>query len=557
MLLNEVPVRRLLDFAGAKTVRYVAALWILALVSFCLELGFAFLLQQFVALTGVMPAPVPGIAGVRFTLTGTTLLIALAGTARVAVAYAQTRIDGGAMEAFNHRLRLDVIARSLSAPFANTGETLTTFHHRILNASVALRSIHQLVSQSLFALGLAAALFLMNGPLSLALLAIASLAIVPMRLVNAQVRRTSERQASTFSTVMTGLGNVLRNIALIRLHNLQDLEHRRFEERLRAYTRDISRVLHADGMMNALAPLFLLTGIVIIAVAQTSRVALDSALIIPFLYLFVRFAQQFGSLAGSVTRLAHGWQDLRFMFECWTKDSGAPALVSRDAVVIESAVGWSLRNVTFGYPNQPPLVAGLDFDVPPGSLVQICGPSGSGKTSLVALMTGEATPDDGTIELISGDRRWPVERARTRLGDHLGYAGAEPYLFAGTLYDNVTYGLAADPDDDLLQRMTRVAECGFVDELPDRFAHRIDELGHGLSTGQRQRLALLRAILRQPRALILDDALSNVDAETEERILIGVRAHCPPCTIVWVSHRALAAPADATLDLQVRVEAFA
>ena len=213
--------------------------------------------------------------------------------------------------------------------------------------------------------------------------------------------------------------------------------------------------------------------------------------------------------------------------------------------------------MTFGYAGQAPLFAGLNFQVVPGSLVHVSGPSGSGKTSLVALLMGEAVPASGTIELTAGGRWSPIGTSRSHLCAHLGYASAESYLFAGTLYDNVTYGLALPPDEDFLSRMTTLAECGFIEDFSGRFAHRIDELGQGMSTGQRQRLSLLRALLRRPRALILDEALSNVDAGTEARIVANLRTLRPQCTIIWVSHRPLASGADATLELQAAVEAFA
>lgn len=557
---TDLQVRRLVHFAGPRTTRCIILLWLLALVLYGLELGFAFLLQQFIAQSGVLPAPVQGLGGIGVTLPGTTLLIGVVGMARVGVTYAQTRIDGDAMESFNHGLRLDLIDRTLASRSVDTGETLTFFHHRILNASVGLRSIHQLVSQGVFTMGLAATLCVMNWQLSAALLAVASIAIVPMRVVHRHVRSTAAHQARTFTTLMAKLGNVFRNIALIRLYNLQGRERRQFEHHLRAYTRDIGHYLHADGLMNAVGPLFALAGIVTIGFAGASRFALDVALLVPFLYLFVRFAQQLGSCAGAAGRLSHALPDLRFIFDWWTRRrlrESTPTAASDDAIgPIEAAVGWALRDVTFGYPNQAPLFTSFDYQVTAGSLVQICGPSGSGKTSLVALLTGEVSPNSGTVEVIADGGRWPIELASDRLRDHLGYASAESYLFAGSLYDNLTYGLSESPDDDFVRRMSRLAECGFIGDLPGGFEHRIDELGQGLSTGQRQRLSLLRALLRHPRALVLDEALSNVDAETEARVLANLRTLRPHCTILWVSHRPLATQADAVVDLHVRLEAL-
>ena len=341
------------------------------------------------------------------------------------------------MESFNHRQRLALVDRTLGSRSVDTGDTLTSFHHRILNGSVGLRSIHLLVSQGVFAIGLAAVLWVMNWPLALGLLAVASIAAVPMRMVNRLVRITAARQVSTFSTLMARLGNVFRNLSLIRAYNLQDRERIQFERHLRAYFGDIDRWLHAEGVMNALGAVLVLAGIVVIAVAQTTRFALDTALVVPFLYLFVRFAQQMGGFAGSLGRLTHTLPDLCFTFESWTK-SGERGWTQTPAAAealepAETPFGWEIRDVTFGYAGQAPLFAGLNFQVVPGSLVHVSGPSGSGKTSLVALLMGEAVPASGTIELTAGGRWSPIGTSRSHLCAHLGYASAESYLFAGTL----------------------------------------------------------------------------------------------------------------------------
>ena len=210
--------------------------------------------------------------------------------------------------------------------------------------------------------------------------------------------------------------------------------------------------------------------------------------------------------------------------------------------------------MTFGYENQLPLFCNFDLSVAPGSLVHIAGPSGSGKTSLIALMTGEAVPSRGEVAVRINGAESSLDVRGDVLRTNVGYASAEPYLFAGTISENISYGLAATPDDALVASMCALAECGFIDDLPDRLGHRIDELGHGLSTGQRQRVSLLRALLRRPRALILDEALSNVDRDTESRILANLNMLRPDCTILWVSHRPPVVRADNTVELHIETE---
>ncbi len=542
-------------FLGSTTIRAIVLIWTLGIVMFGLELAFAFLLQRFVAGLGVMSSPAAGISPAG-ALRNTTLLIASVGVARLVTVWSQARVDGRTIERFCHEFRVRFVARALSAPTVDSGPMLTFFHQRIMNASLALRSFHQAVAFGLISLGLAAALFVMNPALTAALLCVAGAAYIPMRIMHLRLRATAVTQVNTFSKLMEKLSNALRNSTLIRVHNLQALERSRFEAYLRAYTNDIYKYLRVEGLAGAVGSLLVIAGIIGIAAAQGSAIALERALIVPYLYLFFRLSQQLGAAAASLSKLAYTSPDFLHVME-WSRQATDLPELNRDdrqAVSLRSAIGWTLRDVTFGYENQAPLFSNFDFTVAPGSLVHIAGPSGSGKTSLIALMTGEAVPARGQVAVRINGAESALGAVCDVLRTNVGYAGAEPYLFAGTIYENITYGLPAPPDKALLASMSALAECGFIDDLPSGLHHAIDELGHGLSTGQRQRVSLLRALLRRPRALILDEALSNVDRETESRILANLNAERPDCTIVWVSHRSPRTRPDTTLELHVELE---
>ncbi|MDQ3489399.1 MAG: ABC transporter ATP-binding protein/permease [Acidobacteriota bacterium] len=555
MELAKRPLQKFAAFLGSATIRSIVLVWTLGIVMFGLELAFAFLLQRFVTSLGVMSSAIAS-SSPSGALRNTTLIIASVGLARVVTVWAQSRVDGRAMERFCHRLRVRFIASALSSSTIDSGPMLTFFHQRILNASLALRSFSQAVSFGIIALGLVLALAWMNAALTAALLCVVGMAYLPMRVMHRRLRATAVTQVNTFSKVMEKLSNALRNSTLIRVHNLQASEQRRFEEYLRAYTGDIHTYLRVEGLVGAGGSLLVIAGIIAIAAAQGSSIALERGLVVPYLYLFFRLSQQLGAAAASLNRLAYTSPDLLHVMD-WSRQRNDPFDVPaarNQAIAMRSAVGWSLRGVTFGYRSQAPLFSDFHFNVAPGSLVHIAGPSGSGKTSLIALMTGEAAPSSGTVVVKSHGAESAVEAVRDQLRTHIGYASAEPYLFAGTIAENITYGLHSAPDQALLTSMTGLAECGFIHELPAGFDHLIDELGHGLSTGQRQRVSLLRALLRRPRALILDEALSNVDRDTESRILANLNALRPDCTIVWVSHRSPATRPDAILELHLDAE---
>lgn len=195
------------------------------------------------------------------------------------------------------------------------------------------------------------------------------------------------------------------------------------------------------------------------------------------------------------------------------------------------------RDVRFRYPgSERDVLVDISFHVPPGSTVALVGPTGSGKSTLVALLARLYDPTEGGV-LLDGVPlpRLPLDRLRGALG----VVPQEAFLFSETLAANLALGLDGDESDGArVARATRIAQ---LDEAIAGFPRGIDTLlgerGINLSGGQRQRAALARALARDPRILVLDDALSAVDTDTERRILEGLRDVLPDRTALIISHR--------------------
>lgn len=128
--------------------------------------------------------------------------------------------------------------------------------------------------------------------------------------------------------------------------------------------------------------------------------------------------------------------------------------------------------------------------------------------------------------------------------------GAESFIVEGTIRDNLLYGLEHSPTSQEINSAIELAECSFIHELPKKLDHPLTENGQGLSAGQKQRIALARALLRRPKALILDEATANLDSETEARLIQTLQRLKKNHTILAVTHRpALVEVADRTLEL--------
>ncbi len=179
-------------------------------------------------------------------------------------------------------------------------------------------------------------------------------------------------------------------------------------------------------------------------------------------------------------------------------------------------------------------VAGIDLEIPAGATVAIVGHTGSGKSSLVQLIPRIHDPSDGRILLDGRDLRdFKLEELRRVIG----FVPQETFLFSATLAENIALG-RPDATEEEIRRAAEIAGLGGdVAGFPEGYRTLLGERGITLSGGQKQRTAIARAILRNPRILILDDALSSVDTETEERILTALTEYLQGRTTILISHR--------------------
>jgi ATP-binding cassette subfamily B multidrug efflux pump len=181
-----------------------------------------------------------------------------------------------------------------------------------------------------------------------------------------------------------------------------------------------------------------------------------------------------------------------------------------------------------------PVLRDIDLRIPAGSTLAIVGPTGSGKTTLAALIARLWEAPDGQLYLDGKClREWPLAALRRSIG----FVPQDTYLFGETIGGNIAFGLP-EFQQELVQEAASIANLeGDVNEFPRRYETMVGERGITLSGGQKQRTAIARAVARDPRILILDDALSSVDTQTEERILNRLKAIMAGRTTILISHR--------------------
>jgi ATP-binding cassette subfamily B protein len=191
------------------------------------------------------------------------------------------------------------------------------------------------------------------------------------------------------------------------------------------------------------------------------------------------------------------------------------------------------RELNFAY-HGVPVLHDINLRIPAGSSLAIVGPTGSGKTTLVSLIPRIYDAAPGGV-WIDGKpvREYPVEPLRRQIG----FVPQETFLFSETVRENIAFGKADATDEDVRAAAEAANIAHDIEEFPEKYQTMVGERGITLSGGQKQRTAIARAIIRNPRILVLDDALSSVDTQTEDKILNHLRKVMQGRTTIFISHR--------------------
>jgi len=368
------------------------------------------------------------------------------------------------------------------------------------------------------------------------------------------------------------ISRVVKNWFLIKIMSVEEVEIERLEETLFSYT---SKKMVSTIFASLAEGLPMILGVIMISLfilLQFEFNFLESAVFVSFLYLFLRFVQVVGQISNFISTAHALMPDFKYANEYFQKIevSNIPLVETKlnsynffresCSIQIKHEINKNLtrslteapevkvENLSFKHAGaNKNLFSELSFLVKSGEQVGIIGPSGVGKSTLLSILLGMFKTESGNVSIASLSTESFMDIHR----HSVSYAGADPYLFDGTLRDNLLYGNSRPiKDSDIRKCLYLIGLEDWMNSGMVSLDYSIKEDKSQISTGQKQRISIARAFLRQPKLLILDEVTSNVDYKTEKMITDLLRQLKGDVTVIIVTHRtALIKYADTVIDL--------
>ena len=356
-----------------------------------------------------------------------------------------------------------------------------------------------------------------------------------MMLFGRRIHDRFEKIQAMFSDISSRVQENLAGVRMVRAFVQERAELRRFEDLNKQYIAQNIKLVRLQGIFQSLLEFLIgLTFLVVLWVGGgqvlAGKISIGS---------FVMFNTYMGmlvwpmiALGWVVNLMQRGSASLGRIDEILREE---PAIAApAHPVKLERARGEiEFRGVSVNYGSGDAL-RGVDLRIPAGATVAVVGHTGSGKSTLASLIPRLLDPTEGTVTFDGVNLR---DTDPAELRRHIGFVPQETFLFSATIGENIAFGVESATPEAIRRAAEMAGLAVDIEGFPDGYDTIVGERGITLSGGQKQRTAIARAILRDPRVLILDDALSSVDTLTEDRILNHLASVMKGRTVILISHR--------------------
>jgi ATP-binding cassette subfamily B protein len=416
---------------------------------------------------------------------------------------------------------------------------------------VAAESLLAWAGNALFLIGSVAAMFWLDPRLALAGLALVPVSVWALSRVRAQLARRVRTVREAGAAVGSFLIETLQAMRLVMTSNAQPREVERFGRKNAAFIDALMSMQLWSYLAGSVPGLILSLGYAGVFVYGGRRViggALSPGAFVAFMAYQMQLQQPVQALMGLYSSLATVQVSLARVHE----------LLDTPPEVVEAATAVRLDHVSGAIEfdrvsldlGRGQLLNSVSFSIAPGETLALVGPSGSGKSTIADLLLRLVDPDAGTVRLDGHDlRTLSLEDLRR----HVALVDQAPFVFHATMADNIRYARPDASDAEVRDAARAAGIDAFIASLPDGYLTIAGERGAALSAGERQRLAIARALITNPDVLVLDEPTAALDPAKEQEVLAGYMSRLRGRTTILITHRlALAAAADRVLVLSDR-----
>ena len=432
--------------------------------------------------------------------------------------------------------RFNIIRTALEdAANQSSSRTLSLFSEETNRASNSILNLATVLTHMALSLGLFT-LCMFNFPAAtfVGILCLGSLAI-PYRIFDRKMARTGIHLSEEWEKTNMILVEGIRNNFYLKVIGKIEEEKLRANTFLTNYLSLFKRVFFQISFKTS-APSFLGVLILVsIAYFQHKYTSFGPKFrLLEFFYLFLRFTQATATTGTLLSDFKINVESSKRIKEWYLNTQELRKPHGQIKVPIIDPIEFKISDLTFSYDHHH-LFKNLNLNLVPGDVLTITGESGVGKSTLLALMLGLIKPTGGQI-LLNNKEVFEIQPSMTSF---VSYVGPHPFITEGSIWDNLKYGSSdrSFTEEEAYKALESACLRDFVEKLPLKLQTPVNEMGSKMSTGQKQRLMIARALLRKPKLLIMDEATANLDPLTEKELINNLQEYLSHIITVIVTHK--------------------